>query len=632
MKDQFRDFSPKEINLVQNWRSGPNIIQFNNAVFANASLQLDEMYKRESKEASGIIHRIYADAMQEPSGMKQQGFVSVSFVKDEEHASWEETVIHRIPVILENLQDKGFRLRDIAILVRTKKEGAAVADHLMQYRKEHSNSKYRYDVISDESVYLNSSVAVNFIMGIIKYLIDPGNAINKTTLLNYYMTCLTGTEVDPNSYLTNPEEQFQMHIAATLRGAGVSLSDMPLQELVECIVSLFRLNGLKDQLPFIQSFQDVVLEYTRRRGTDITSFSDWWTDEEDKQHLSICTDQDAVRILTIHKSKGLGFKNVIIPFCNWLLNDTKKKNIIWGKTPASDPVFSACHEQLPYIPLAYSGSLKDTYFNAEYRKEQQQMYIDNLNLLYVANTRACDSIFIFAPQPGKEIRSVGDLLYSAITKCADFPGTIDLKSHWNEGKNEFTYGSLMPSGQEKERSSNPVMLEQYPVNARIRGLRQKYSNREFFESGGGMTDGGVNYGILMHYVFAQIHSEADVDGVMKQVMLSGKIRSEDLERVEKDIISKIRMQDQSRSWFDGSWDEVRTESEIILPGNIIYRPDRVMIRGKKAVIVDFKFGDAGSEKDIKQVSKYAGFLEKMHYSPVEAYLWYYMKDEIVKVQ
>jgi ATP-dependent exoDNAse (exonuclease V) beta subunit len=387
------------------------------------------------------------------------------------------------------------------------------------------------------------------------------------------------------------------------------LVEQPLTEVVETIIARFNLDAQKEEMPFIQELHDLMLQYGNKETGDIYSFVAWWSEKGEKQKLNIDNEQDAVRILTIHKSKGLQFRVVIIPFCAWSM-ESKSGTLLWAK--ANGAPFNS----LPYLPLNYIKELGRTCFRADYFTEKTQAYIDSLNLLYVAFTRAEEELHVFAFKPKNNSYSIATLLQEGIeTDC-------------------FEAGRKLPVvAASRAEKGETVTLQQYPCRDYINHLRTKHSE----EKPGEETATTLrDYGILMHRAFSEMKTAGDLDYAIQSLVSQGFIPDE--ERTTGDLRQKMEAalrHPSATAWFDGSW-EVRTEADILLPagtGEAVHqlRPDRVMIKDGKVVVVDYKFGELEDPAYETQVKKYIGCLQDIGHTRVEGFLWYVSKNKVFPV-
>ncbi len=642
------DFRPGSINtntLKENWRSHKKIIEFNNSFFTGAAKLLQDTFNNEfiefdnhtafKKLKTGIVD-IYSDVcqLQAEPGNNDNGYVKIKFLDDKDKDVTGENLVK----ILKELQDKGYMLKDIAILTRRKIEGKEVADFLIEYKNTNiSDKKYKFDVISDESLYLSSSSAVNFLMAILKYFINPKDSINNYFIVFEYLNyikpesgydkiiipeCDTELKVNPGEFLPG-------HLVKSME----RIKNLSLYETIERLIQIFSLSTKNGELPYIQAFQDLVLDYSGKNLPNINTFLDYWEETGSKQSISISEAQDAIRILTIHKSKGLEFKAVIIPYCSWNFQNNREKRIIWC-TPSKSPF-----NKLSVLPVNYRTELKNTLFAGEYYTEKLKVYIDNLNMLYVAFTRASDALYCLSDQvqcTGSGINGISKMLYNICkgeTGC-DNPGNNGGESllfdrFYNKEQNIFEYGILKHAEADKEPYDLSVIrINEYPTQDSKRKLRIAYQSSEYFGADTDITTKPLSYGKIMHEIFSNITTIDDVENAIEKIFIEGKIKLKEKASIHKEV-TEIFKDPRIRSWFSNNY-KVITEKDIILPDGSVRRPDRVLIKADSAIIIDYKFGIGERNEYLAQIREYALHLKEMGYNNIESFIWYINKGKIVK--
>ncbi len=410
----FADEIIKEENLDINWRSDPNVIKFNNELFLKSmdvsmdfflksieEVQDENIKKRiqiQIAEAFGIYHDV-AQKVAPHKKDKEFGAVRVEFIPDERGAEvhWKEESIARTIEQVEILQRKGYELRDIAVLTRWNSEGRKLADAFVQYKNSKSaDPSLRYDVISSEALYLTSSHVVRFMVSLIKWLQDEANTV---VLTEWYYEYRKYIRKDPQldheiitTYLSWAE-----YVPEAFVQQKDFIKSLPVFELVEEVIRVFQLARIKEEITYLQGFQDAILDYSKNERGDIASFLEWWEEVRKNRAIQVSDDNNAIKILTIHKSKGLEFPIVLIPFLNWSADHIMSGNrdtIIW--CPGGE---QAPYDKLPIIPLRYGQGLTNTYWAEYYYQERLKVFLDNVNVLYVALTRAVNYLWIGAPKP-----------------------------------------------------------------------------------------------------------------------------------------------------------------------------------------------------------------------------------------
>lgn len=602
-------FDFKRETLEFNWRSSSQIVAFNNHLFGWLKGMENVKDKWSQNALSSIVKEAYADVEQKipPQHLKKTaGYVRLSFIENTKEISWKDEVLRRLPLDLENLQSRGISLRNIAILVRKKSEAALIAQTLLEYKQKHPDSPYKYDVVSDEALKINSSKAVQLILAALHYLDNPGSdtarfhVILQFERLKQQRSGVTDINVDRLLAEVN-DKSFLLEIEKKAKGT--------LYEIVENL--LFVYNKLFDDNDkiFLQSFLDIVLDFSSHNNQELSLFLEWWDKNGEQKNISIPDMQDAVRIMTIHKSKGLGFENVIIPFCDWKTDlDTSKDSILWCKTKTFP------FNNFSFLPVKYSSKLINTVFEKEYKEERKYAFIDSLNTLYVAYTRAEKQMLIYTPLSKKidekDFSSVSNILSACFAPLSTM---------------EVHFGQMESMKRQREFNQNEEKspdLYYADKGSRLKlRLRQEISFDE--------KENKRGYGIFMHKVLSKIEKKENLYDIVREMYENGNIKS--IQTSELITLLEKKLNNPSvRRWFDGSM-IVYSERPVLSSERGIKIPDRVMfVPGTKEIeVVDYKFGEKEDTVYSKQIMTYCRLIKDMGFENVRGYLWYVSLDKVV---
>ena len=626
-----KDFASEGIThetLDTNWRSSRNVINFNNAIFTTGAHLLQETYNSSLdidadsrlQSFSSRITKAYNEVYQQipESHEDNEGHVRVEFVESNE-LGWQDYVLEQLPAQIEKLQDRGYSLKDIAILVRTKKEGASVANRLLEYKSQNTDPKYRYDIISDEALFVNNAKSVKLIVALLKYLHNPLDASLKAlAVYEYFKYSNQLTAEDALQKYFSAKDDLPEEIMDELN----RIRELPLYEMTEEMFKLFDSAMDNDELVYIQSFLDMVLDFTIRYSSDLDAFLKWWDESGMKKTIFTPDGQDAIRIMTIHKSKGLGFNVVIIPFCNWEI-DHKLTTILWCH-PQSEP-FNRLH----LVPVKYSSKLKNTIFDYEYYDERLHAFIDNINVLYVAFTRAKNELIAFAPKPAKEeVKDIASLLWASIHSNVDVSGKdrlINLPQYSDAETGIFETGeNYLPIKKKKESATREINVENIssvPYDNRINLLLK---NKYYFSD-----TGQRDYGTLMHEIISKVQTTDDISKAVEEYYISGDITADKKSEVIN-MLNSYLSDPLVSSWYSGEY-RVLNEVQILQPKGTFIRPDRVMIKGEEVIVIDYKFGEKEDKKYIRQVKYYVDQVRKIGYSDIKGYICYITLGKVVEV-
>ena len=399
---------------------------------------------------------------------------------------------------------------------------------------------------------------------------------------------------------------------------------LPLYELTEKLYSILELDRIPGQDQYVMTLFDTICQWLSRNPGEPSAFLTEWDDKLFKTPIP-ATDANGIRLLTIHKSKGLEFHTVIVPYCNWEVIDTRHNGRIWTN-PTVAPF-----KGMPLLPIGFSSKLANSVFNDEYKQEAGLQIVDNLNLLYVALTRAVCNLIVLSPQiKGTTMTDV--LIYSLSAAFGCQPDDRNIYIYEN--------GQIMPHKEkEKQSTDNPfelkptpeeLHLRSFPINARF---RQSGESTRFVHSTDDSDDRQEEYiqtGKLLHSVFAAIRTLQDVNPQVDSMLSQGLIETVGKADEIRSMIHKHIEESGVQSWFDGTYTLFNEASIIYRDGGILQtrRPDRVMIKPDgSAIVVDFKFGRE-KEDYMHQVQEYMDLLRKMGHPNVEGYIWYVYNNKI----
>ena len=610
--------------LHTNYRSCSNIIRFNNALFSIIPNQIDAGLS-ENKPVTAF-RELFSEAVQIDPGKKENGYVRIEFVDNTDQSSWQEEVLKLLPSVVESIQDKGFRASDIGILVRDNKEGVLILKEIIDYSGScpaEKRNRYNYNIVSGESLLLANSPAVNFIIAVLKVLDNPEDMIARALMLRYYLLA-TGKN-DAGKIPLIGEELIEYSTAFFPEGYKEFLNSiryLTLWNITEKTIGFFGLGNYSFNVAFLNSFQDIIIIHSSSRNPGISVFLDWWGSEGVKKSISVPEQQDSMKVLTIHKSKGLEFGIVILPFLSWNLDHKSfHSNILWA-IPGYPPF-----NKLGIVPVRYTSELAETIFAEQYFEEKYSAYLDNINLLYVAFTRAVNAIIGFAPgQPRTENR-IAAVIKDAITFKGNHPDGSDtfLHNHYDQLTRIFEFGILSEVHYDREIPGG-LRVNGYPVNDNAGSLKLKLHWEDYFSIDKSGARERINYGKMMHEIFSEIISSDDVEASVRKKVIEGVINESDRARIIEKIKNLIN-QPVTRKWFDKG-NIVLNEASILMPDSNTRRPDRVIIEEGRATIIDFKFGEE-SQGYLNQIRQYRKILAGMGYDVAEAYLWYVDADKIV---
>lgn len=651
IENDMRIFVPDIHALEFNWRSKKNIVDFNNFLFSLAPNIMQKQLTSELinsglseisvKELQEQIVKAYSDHSQKlPEGnQKEGGHVCVRFLKNDEK-DWRQQAMSSLPDLLTDMVSRGSGLRDIAILVRNNRDGKEIAKGLMEWQAgPGKESGIRLDFISEEFLQLQESITVRLILAIMGFLVNQDDKITKAQIINDYSRYLGNLPENITDHdlfgkaINGIQKTWEEFLPAAFVSDKIFLSQLPLYELVEQLISIFKLNSIDSEIPYLTAFQDTVLDYTRKETGGTGPFLAWWEEHGDRLSVSGNDSQDAIRIMTIHKAKGLQFKFVVVPFGEWKTDhDPLHDNFLWCR-PDKKPFGN-----LELVPVKYKADLAKSIFARDYFTEKMQAFVDNLNLLYVACTRSEEELHIFTPIPGgnqtgkDQVKSISGLLYRIFSIPSTDAGQNDVNhpGYWNDIEKIYSLGNKdIQVVNRRNSAGNGLVLEKYHVNNFKDKLRLRTYGNLFFTDNNEIGK-RIDYGKLMHEIFENIIKVEDVEKAVRVLCYEGKISLADVGKLTEDIDLILRKTDVIQ-WFDGSW-RVRNETGILLKSGQTRRPDRVMEKKGEVVVLDYKFGRNIIPDYRNQVRKYMSELSNMGYDNVRGFVWYVILGIIDEVK
>ena len=654
--DSFRDdqitFANQDVTIdgftykSTNYRSDRRIIAFNNALFRESIKCIETTYK-DLLGDSGIksIKAAYADveqAVPQPQpGKKEkpwQGYAEVRLLHNSESGEkekYDDLVIKQLMETLRHLlKVEKIAPRDITILLRTKeKKIGLVVD---AFNKEFPDLK----IVSDEAYKLSSSLYVRLVIAALRYIATPEDKVNIVNLVKLY------NKVTSKGREGNVGDDVTTLLPPKLLGELERLKGLPVYELIEQLFAMLDVGNSSEEEAYVFAFLDHASQYINNRHADLNKFLTAW-DESIKDKCVPAESINSVRVMTVHKSKGLEFHTVILPFCDWTFTGDAR-NLIWcvpGKAPFNN---------ISLLPVNSTKEMAESMYREDYFKEYLYQIVDNLNILYVATTRAKSNLIMFSDNTEEKNdkkddnaprkRQISDLINLVIPQLP-----LD-GAAYDDNEKVLRYGTIVPSKGEEEKKEDKKENEKKvtnPFEEKPRAVNLKFSyhdSRVEFRQSNELerflsTDTKelqqqqyIEDGNLMHLVLSQVEKKEDLEYALNKVLVLTGLITEGVryEKIKK-LLEKALDNPLAATWFNGSY-KLFNERSILVPDSEenSRRPDRVMIKGDTAVVVDYKFASK-KEKHSTQVKLYMKLLRKIGYRNVTGYLWYVYPNRIEEV-
>ena len=629
IEQQFRQQQIETIPLKKNYRSERNVITFNNHFFSHAAeLEYQEQQELNPEEAEQL-KRAYADVVQEiPDGREAAGEVSVTLLPAEDYQT---TTLQEVADSISELTERGIPQREIAILVRVNNQIPVIAQYFLEQMPE-------VKIVSDEAFRLDASVAVNLLVSALRLLSHPDDLLTQAAIVKLYHIDVLKEQAEDNELLLRTND-LNLLLPEAFRSQREVLITMPLYELAERLYAIFELERLNEQSAYVFAFYDQLASYVSENTADIDSFLAAW-DESLCGKTIQSEETNGVRILSIHKSKGLEYNYVICPFCDWQL-EKQSGNFLWCQ-PKEEPF-----NDLPIAPVDYSkNQMLGTIYEKDYLHEHLQNTVDNLNLLYVAFTRAKKGLYVFGKRGAKASRS--GLIEQCLPLVAqEMPEAILSGLEDEKGILQFSLASPARNASHASLSSpsskNPflqpaasIAVDFHYTESQV-NFRQSNRSQAFIEADESDEIERLNYiqtGSVLHQIFSMIRTTDDIEDALKQLQFEGVLYDEQITPERITAMLRKRLQDpRVADWFSPRWTLFNECTILTMEDGEVKerRPARVMTDGQHWVVVDFKFGSPKPEYD-DQVREYMALIKTMQpEAEVNGYLWFVYSNKIEEV-
>lgn len=614
-----------------NYRSQQNVVDFNNALFREAVKIINGTYATDLGVRLNDLNRAYNDVEQIPNNDEAQGYAEVRLLDSEnKNENKAEASRKQLTETLHTLlEEEGVNPSDITILVRNKNE---VANIVADFNREFP----RYSIVSESAYNLSSSVALRILIAAMRYIQHPDDNLNTIELAIAYNRFINKKEFTSAELFSLKDSPIAV-LPKSLKEKQEALSKQPINEIIEQLITILNINSIDAEEPYIYSFLDHSAEYLQKNNCNIDDLLRAW--DEELSEKSIPEGQNnSVRIMTIHKSKGLEFHTVIVPFCygnitkEW--HKSRKEKILWCH-PEGAPF-----DLIDLLPIEYSEPMRQSAYSNDYYNETLFELVDNLNLLYVAFTRASHNLFVFSNKNLSD-NSTQQMISLAIKN-------ITLNGAAYDNTNElFTYGKIMSSEQrdeqkekKKEENKNPFSMksnekEQPFVSYENRLMSRQSNNLARFLATSEQELQDTEYmdiGELLHEIMSHLITGEELEQELQRKQMQGLIASNKAREKISRLIKRALDNPIAADWFSGRYKIFNECNMLYRDGKQrVCRPDRVMIDDNSAIVLDFKFARP-TDKHKEQVQNYMENLIQMGYSNVKGYLWYIYKNSIEPVK
>lgn len=631
-----------------NWRSSREVVRFNNTLFSAISRQL------------GFVDT-YANVVQQisPKHLDHQGYVRVNVYPESRDTDSVDRALETLTVNLRRQLESGYKPGEIAVLVRRWKDGDVVISHLEKVRQEDPTFP-PFNIVSDRSLLISRSKSVLFIVSNLRFLAQTGFKHDRHKRSHKEVTRMLSEFEAGISRQLSPSEA----LAAAIENLDktdikrekdhFSLEGVDLMTLVETIIAELPEDTREEDTIYLTAFQDVVTDFMAKGRADIRSFLEWWDEHGVKLSVSGAKDDRALNILTVHKSKGLEYRCVHIPFASFKVDsftDTEWFQIdgIDGIDPEIIP---------PFIPLNVASPMKYTPLAGEYERISSENQLDRLNLLYVAFTRAIDELIIGVAVPS-EVKNKSEeatysisparFIYRALKSCdPGFVSALESEYEIEGGASNTPFISFTPDEGgvveighptkavkaeiEKKSAISPSdtrIMSSYPITEN----KSIWENTKLDKSNFAKILTARERGLIIHDVLSRVVTSRDVEGALNILrVLPATIGADEKEKLQiRDIVRRRVSDPLVKDWFDG-FKRVLIEREVVTESGETKRFDRVVwTAGGEIHLIDYKSGNQSPDKYRKQIKGYIDFFHSMGYPCVRGFLYYLDTGKVIEI-
>jgi ATP-dependent exoDNAse (exonuclease V) beta subunit len=593
--------SYQEVQLNHNFRSGKTIIEFNNRLFgfikehgylpASQSFiyqqHQQELSPQNDKNSSVDIHILDIN----DCGKKKECFLDI--------------YLSRTLEIIQECISQGYDFKDIAVLARGNKDMIAIAEYLIEHD---------IPVISSESLHVDSSPQVQFILSLMRYIQSPQEKVFQAEVLRYLLENNYMDHKDLSDYSSclsalNPDHELKKIWEEI--GVNIQVNELFALEAYEAIEELVRLFSMNTGLPLLHFFIEAGYIFTQEKHQGLVAFMEWWDVNHKDFKLDVPEGWNAVKLMTFHKAKGLEFPVVINWFSQKISPDKSGQNMVWINPKLKE------FPEISSFPFELS-TLEDTIHDDIYRRERELSLLDQINLFYVANTRPTEMLFVLVDAPPKgESKAQGVKFGNLMSAFVQGDGFVERQ------QGGFHLGSSF----KKKDSKTPKTDEMVSLDRLTTDYWKKYVHLAIEEPNKAWNESAA-WGQKVHAVLAEIVSEKDLETVLKSLLFQG-ILSEDEGFLLEGTIENVIRHPQLKDYYSTEA-EVYNERELLGADAKLKRPDRMVVYQNTLVIIDYKTGQP-TEKDHHQVQEYMQ-LASLHFQlPAKAYL-VYLHDEIEVIE
>ena len=595
-KNPFVNPDKKQFSLDTNYRSYSQIIDFNNIFFEFLS---DEFENDNYKD-------LYKNHSRQKENAKKGGYVNITFIPkieveetpDEESLDKMELYLLATLNTILKVKANSFKNKDIVILTRKKAQGTAIANYL---------TENGIPILSSESLLINSSSEVQFIIHFLYYLKNNNDLQSKASFL-YYLAKKQEHKIAIHDFISQgmalaTEKEFQQWLS----DYGIDLSfenirKKSLYEATEIIIS--KGIAIEKRNAYVQYFLDIVLERDIRNQAGISDFLNYWDKNGEKLSIPSPEGNDAVRIMTIHKAKGLEFPVVIFPFAEEDFSKGPREKI-WLN--ADEEIMG-----LPKILVDKNSKVEDFGEDAAavYLQKKQEDLLDTINVLYVALTRAEEQLHIISSMNIKKDGSLPNNMSTFFIQFLQDKG-------FDENKLEYEFGITTKLSPENNKLQETQTIPQVAATLNPKNIKIAQRESVMWNT---KQQNAIEYGNIIHEILSFVKTKTDVNLAITKAIENGLIISSQKEEVSKTIYEIVNHQELSGFFSENN--KVLNEKTIIQKEGNLVKPDRMVVaKDNEIYLLDYKTGLHQAKYQL-QLENYQNAIEKMGFKVTKKALIY----------
>ena len=597
----------EEKTLQENRRSSQSVVAFNNEFFRHASQAL--LVTKDLPPDSGMLSEVYKEVEQE-STAESTGGVCIKFFERNGIAWRQDALVHLTSIINDHINKEG-RYSDFLVLCSKNIEVTEVSQHL---------SILGMPVNSDQAMNLAGNWAVRLLISSMYLLQDPEDQLARAEMAFLYQKGKQDKDIDFNELFIESGKistgLLETNLPPELVRQWNDLAYRNIYEWLSGVIPLLIKSTEAD--PFIARFLEVCLEQNAKGKSTARDFLEWWENNKNDQMVIFPAHQEAVRVMTIHKAKGLEAPIVLLPWADFELKP-RKDSLFWTDQ------LSDQYRKYKLLPLSFTSDLQDSHFANAYQQELLEGLTEGLNTVYVAFTRARQRLYVCsvipsAKPPADDLGSLYKLLWTVCNK-------LEWGTSWDSQSKTFTKGDLAePLAPSMDDTARSIPIDRIRIGSYEDKVSIRSGHHKMFTLLDNYKANTIREGIQVHAVLERLKSKKELPAVLDQMHTEGLIREYDKQSIQEKV-NALFAQPEFSAFFDPEW-KVFSEREVASKGRL-YKPDRVMVKDDRTVVVDYK-REKEHSKHHKQLGQYAAFLENMGYRNIEKYLVYVRDLKIVK--